>query len=252
MNFHRLSFFLFLLLLMLPPAGVAQKQAEDLHLFLCIGQSNMAGRAPLLPEDSNPIPGCMLFNKEGEWEPAIHPLNRHSSVIRMPHKNRFGPAGSFAQTLLQQHPDLRIGLVVNARGSTRIEQWKKGSQYYNAALRRAKEAQKHGTLKAILWHQGESDAKKPEGYAEALATLVTDLRADLGQPDLPFLAGEVSHLPAINQQIRELTTRVPKNTAVVSAKGLTKIDKAHFDRDSAIELGKRYGRAYLELTESPR
>lgn len=74
------------------------------------------------------------------------------------------------------HVYLLIGLVVNAKGGTKIEQWEKGTRFYKEAVLRAKEAQATGTLKGILWHQGESNARNPEDYLKKLEKLVENHR----------------------------------------------------------------------------
>jgi hypothetical protein len=42
--------------------------------------------------------------------------------------------------------NLSIGLVVNAKGGSRIEEWEKGTHFYNEALRSARTAQESETL----------------------------------------------------------------------------------------------------------
>ena len=49
------------------PAG--NTKAPDL-VFLCIGQSNMSGRAPMKEGDDAVMEGVFLLNAEGTWEPA--------------------------------------------------------------------------------------------------------------------------------------------------------------------------------------
>lgn len=51
---------------------------------------------------------------------------------------------------------------------------------------------KYGTLKAIIWHQGEADCHHPEAYKEKIIQLMTDLRNDLGMPDLPVVVGQIA------------------------------------------------------------
>jgi len=220
--------------------------SEPLDIYLLIGQSNMAGRAELSKPESAAVAGCYLMNSKGQWEPATNPLNRYSTIRKGLGKQKLGPGSAFAVAIRDAHPDTALGLVVNAKGGTKIEQWQKGTNFYNQALERTRAAMKSGTLKGILWHQGESDAKAPEGYAEKLQQLVRDIRDDLGSPELPFVAGEVGNSEAINQQIRKLPSKVP-GTAVVSAEGLTLFDKAHFDQRSANLLGKRYAEEMLKL-----
>ena len=150
----------------------------------------MSGRAPIEKQDEAPIEGCELLNASGEWEPATNPLNRDSTIGKRPSMQRLGPGYGFAKRWRELHPDMSIGLVVNARGGTKIAAWAKGIDYYNEALARLKIAlASGGQLGGVLWHQGEGDSGKTETYLDSLSTLIADLRADLDAPDLPFVAG---------------------------------------------------------------
>ncbi|WP_215238998.1 sialate O-acetylesterase [Dyadobacter helix] len=118
-----------------------------------------------------------------------------------------------------------------------------------------KAAQKYGTIRAILWHQGEQDSN-PEAvksYEQKLAAFFQRLRKDLHTPDTPILIGTLAdfYIPAnpeaatINQIIRQYVATKP-NVYLVSATGLTdKGDAVHFDTPSACELGRRYAQALL-------
>jgi hypothetical protein len=219
---------------------------EKPDVYLLIGQSNMAGRAALTEADKAVIDGCVLLNDKDAWEPATNPLNRYSTIRKGLGMQKLGPGYAFAQEMRQANPKATIGLVVNAKGGSRIEQWAKGTKFYTDALRRAKAAQATGNLKGILWHQGESNEKNPDGYLEKLTKLITDLRADLGVADLPFVAGQVNKVPKVNEQIAKLPATVP-NTGFVSSDGLTCTDRWHFDPKSANLLGKRYAAEMLKL-----
>ncbi len=51
-----------------------------------------------------------------------------------------------------------------------------------------------GTIKGVLWHQGESDCFKgdrPDTYEGKLHQLIADVREDLKMPDLPFIVGDL-------------------------------------------------------------
>ena len=219
---------------------------KDLHVYLLIGQSNMAGRAALPESSDNVIPRCYLLNRKNQWEPATNPLNRYSSIGKGLGVQKLGPGYSFALEMLKQNQDISIGLVVNARGGSKIEQWAKGKQFYKAALRKAQEAQKKGTLKGILWHQGEGNHKNPDGYIDKLKMLVNDLRNDLKAPELPFIAGQVNNSPKINMQIQQLPQEV-SNTGYVSSQELKAFDRWHFDQKSMLLLGKRYAQEMSKL-----
>lgn len=219
---------------------------EKLHIYLLIGQSNMAGRAPFTEEEAKPIQNAWLLDDTGKWVPADNPLNRFSTIRKGLGMQKMNPGYTFTKTMLEEQEGLSIGLVVNAKGGSKIEAWKKGTRFYKDLLKRAHEAQKTGTIKGILWHQGESNNGAPGGYAEKLAQLVADLRADLGDEDLPFVAGEVKAGSAVNKEVAKLPATV-KRTAVASSEGLVTMDRWHFDAKSMKALGERYAQAMLKL-----
>lgn len=220
---------------------------EKPDIYLLIGQSNMSGRAPFTETEAAPVEGCFLLNGEDKWEPAKNPLNAHSTIRKGLNQQKLNPGYSFSIRMLEKNKGVTLGLVVNAKGGTRIEEWGKGTKFYSDAVRRTQAAQKEGgTLRGILWHQGESNEKNPEEYLEKLKSLVEDLRKDLGSPKLPFVAGQVNNLKPINDQIAKLPETVP-HTAFVSSEGLKAMDRWHFDHDSMILLGARYADEMMKL-----
>ena len=92
-------------------------------------------------------------------EPARNPLNKYSTIRKRLDLQGVGPAYSFAKAITNK-TGRPLGLVVNARGGSSINSWMKGAKdnYYDEALSRIRQAMKFGTLKAIIWHQGESDS----------------------------------------------------------------------------------------------
>jgi hypothetical protein len=221
---------------------------ENLHIYLLIGQSNMAGRAPITKEQEGVITNGYLLNAESQWEPAKNPLNRYSTIRKGLKMQKLNPGYSFAQAMLKAQKDISIGLIVNAKGGSKIGQWKKGTRFYNDAVKRAQEAQKTGTLKGILWHQGESDNGNPDGYIDQLKELVKDLRVDLKAPKLPFVAGQVNKVEAINKQIAQLPKTLP-HTGYVSSENLKAMDRWHFDTNSMLLLGEGYAKEMLKIQQ---
>jgi len=224
------------------------------NIYLLIGQSNMAGRAPFTEKESGVIEGVWLLNDKDQWDPAKNPLNLYSTIRKKIEMQKMGPGYGFAKTMLEKHPGTPISLVVNAKGGTKIEQWEKGTEFYNEALRRTQSALAgSGTLKGILWHQGESNSRQPETYCEQLKALIQNLRKDLNSPELPFVAGEIFHHPdtkphtkAINEEIARIPNEIP-HTGVASAAGLTTYDNTHFDTRSVKLLGQRYAEEMLNI-----
>ena len=231
----------------LPSASDTQ---EDLHVYLLIGQSNMAGRAKVPEDMAGVIDRCYLLNDKNEWVPAKNPLNLYSTIRKGEGMQKLGPGYSFAKAMLEANPDIKIGLVVNARGGSKIEQWLGKSKYYWGIRGRAKAAAKTGVIKGVLWHQGESNSNNPDDYLEQLKSLIANLRSDLSNTDLPFVAGQVTNKPPL--KINEVIATLPEHvhgTAVVSSESLKTTDRWHFDTDSQIELGKRYAKQMLALQE---
>jgi hypothetical protein len=214
----------------------------------------MVGQAPFAKDDTGAINRAYLLNNKNQWEPAKNPLNRYSTIKKKFAIQKMNPGYTFAKTMLEKDRNISIGLVSNARGSTEIDEWKRGSKCYSEAVRRTKKAQETGILKGILWHQGEGDFLNPETYLVKLSELIANLRKDLAEPNLLFVAGEIlyhakglSHdQNPINQQIAMLPNTVPFS-GVVNAKGLKLLDRAHFDTKSMKLLGERYAEEMIKL-----
>ena len=77
-------------------------------------------------------------------------------------------------------------------------------------------AKRYGTLKGILWHQGESDAfaDKIPVYENKLKELFASFRKYAGNDSLPIIAGELGSYPVSEkmktnwQSINEIIHRV--------------------------------------------
>lgn len=205
----------------------------------------MSGRAAITDAEKEIPARTLLLNAGNNWEPATHPLNQYSTIRKDLKIQKLGPSYQFAKSMAEASPGVSLGLIVNARGGSRIKEWEKGAKFYQDAVKRALIAKKSGQLKGIIWHQGESDQGDKE-YLGKLEQLIKDLRNDLGDPSLPFVAGQINNVPLINDQIAELPKKV-KNTAFASSEGLKASDRWHFDTASANLLGKRYAEAMLGL-----
>ena len=238
-----------------PTPGNFTKETFDIYLL--IGQSNMAGRGELNAEVSDTLQGVFLFNGEN-WEKAANPLNKYSTSRKAISMQKLGPGYTFSQTLAIE-TNRGIGLVVNARGGTNIDQWQKGyygandEDLYEGALERIKKVSESGSIKAIIWHQGESNQNNTANYLEKLNAMVSDFRADLELPQLHFIAGELgkwrTSSKEMNALIQDIPRRVPYASYVVSD-GLTPLNAdstdPHFDNSSQQILGVRYAQETLK------
>jgi Carbohydrate esterase, sialic acid-specific acetylesterase len=254
---------LLLILVVLPAAPAFSAEPvklpakERFHLYLLIGQSNMAGRGVIEDTDRQPHPRVLKFTKAKAWAPGVDSLHFDKKIAGV------GLGTTFARVMADARPDVVIGVIPCAVGGTPLARWQKGGDLYKQAVERTKAAMKDGTLKGILWHQGESDSgseKTARNYGERLTQMVRDLRKDLGAESVPFVAGQLgeflkrqtkggqpSYWPLVNEQIDSLPKRVP-HTAVASSKDLKhKGDGVHFNSASLREFGKRYARAMQQL-----
>ena len=127
------------------------------------------------------------------------------------------------------------------------------------SIKRARIALKSGTLKGILWHQGESDSKDgPAQIHEAkLHELIARFRKTLDAESAPFIAGQMGQFAErpwsdAKKMVDAAHQNLPKHvkqTAFVNSNDLKhKGDRVHFDSASFREFGKRYFKAFQELT----
>jgi len=234
---------------------------DKFHLFLLVGQSNMAGRGVVETQDLVVNPKVLMLSKDGKWVPAVDPMHFDKPAAGV------GLGKTFGQIIAEANPDVTIGLIPCAVGGSPIDTWKPGVYYpatkshpWDDMVKRVELALPAGTMKGILWHQGESDstAGLAETYAGKLQDLVKRLRELVKAPEVPFIAGqmgvfdEVPWSPEkvlVDKAHRDLPKEVP-HTAFVTAEGLHhKGDKVHFDSAAYRELGKRYAAAFLQMTK---
>jgi hypothetical protein len=231
----------------------------NFHLFLLAGQSNMAGRGDVEAEDKKPHPCVLMLAKDGTWQPAVDPIHYDKTVAGV------GPGKTFGAILADYDTNITIGLIPAACGGSPISTWKPGAWFdqtashpYDDAIDRARLAMKQGTLKAILWHQGESDCHDGLApvYKTNLEQVIIRFRKDLGNPDLPVIIGQLGQFAGApwtdyTRMVNDAHIAVAKelkNVEFVSAEGLTsRPDNLHFDSRSQREFGKRYAAAYLKL-----
>lgn len=225
---------------------------NDLDVYLLCGQSNMAGRGAIDgAENESRSRRVWTFDRESRWRPADHPLHWDRPDAGV------GPGLAFG-IAVHERTGRPVGLVPCAVGGSPLSRWEKGGDLYAAAVDRATNARMRGRLRGVLWHQGETDAMRAdlaESYGDRLTRMVADLRADLGEPELPLVVGLLGPLPAekfphreaVNAALAELPKRAPR-VGVVSADGLTcGPDGIHLDARSARELGRRYAATIVQL-----
>lgn len=260
-----------------PPRGpwAVPADPECFDAFLLMGQSNMAGfgcvRAddPWRSGDFEPVPGVLVLDGQCKatdgrprspvrWRPAAHPLHLNQRSAG------FGLGLPFAGTLRAEGPARTVGLIPCAWGGAPISLLEPGTPLFGNAVTRARVAAEKARLRAVLWHQGESDAESPdlaERHADRLVALMRELRRELDIPDLCFLIGDLAGFGSrrgpraphdlVRAGLRAVAAEDP-HAAFVESEGLAKIDSVHFGRAALIEFGQRYAKAFLEYGDPCR
>ena len=219
----------------------------------------MSGRGPLIAADSvAPNSKVLMFTKNLDWITAKNPLH-----FDKPNVVAVGPGLSFGLAMQETDKSQIIGLVPAAVGGTSIDAWMPSGYDKNTkkfpwddAEKRILEAMKYGTVKGVIWHQGESDsnAESAAVYLPKLEALIKRVRTLVGNENLPFVVGQLGRYKPqydnINQQIAKMPALVA-HTAIASSEGVVdKGDHTHFDRASAIILGQRFAEKMLELQKA--
>ena len=194
----------------------SQEPAEEMYVFLCLGQSNMEGHARVEPIDTVDVSERLLVMQavdcpernyeRGKWRKAVPPMVRCYTGL--------SPADYFGRTLVDSLPqNVKVGIVNVAVGGSRIELFDKDScqAYVEAApkwlrnltkdyddepyarlIEMAKNAQREGgIIKGILLHQGESNIGETD-WPVKVKKVYDSILADLDlQPNIVTGVGGV-------------------------------------------------------------
>ncbi len=265
-----------LLAIVLMPCLNVLSQNPNFHIYLCFGQSNMAGAAPAQATDSvAPARFKMMAAMDcpdksrqmGKWYTATPPICDCNAGI--------SPADYFGRTLANNLPDsIIIGVINVSVGGCKIELFDKinyqtyvdsaphwminwiknyGGNPYQRLVQIAKLAQADGVIKGIIMHQGESnpnDTLWTTKVNNVYKNLVSDLNL---ASNTPLLAGELlssefnGKCYRFNSFIAELPAVIP-NAHVVSSAGCPGApDGLHFTAQGYRMLGNRYGQKMLDI-----
>lgn len=225
---------------------------QRLDLYLLVGQSNMAGRGFLEKEDTTFNAHVFMFDKNDSFVLAREPLHYDK-------KSRgTGPGLAFGKEMAKKFPNNHIGLIPAAVGGTKISYWHPDNKrgLYKEAIRKAKAASKYGSLKGILWQQGESDCNTIDAplYGERLTALIKNLRKDLDAPNLPIVIGGLGgflkakdNRAVVEKALIEVASEIG-NAKFSAASGLGHIgDSLHFNSKAQRENGRRMAAGMMSL-----
>ncbi|MCF0216127.1 MAG: acetylxylan esterase [Fibrobacteraceae bacterium] len=262
---------------LLATAAAFAEPDPNFHIYLAFGQSNMEGQGNIEQQDKTvdsrfqmmaTTNNAMCTNRtKGQWYDATPPLASCDGKL--------GPVDYFGRTMLEKIPEgIKVGVIVVAVAGCDIQLFEKdkyqsyaqsaqswmssriqnyGGNPYGRLIDMAKEAQKVGVIKGILFHQGETNSGQ-NNWPSRVKGVYDNIIKDLGLGDnIPFLAGEVhpnGNCKGMNSIIANLPQQ-SKNFYVVSASGINGMlqdgQSVHFDAAGYRELGKRYAAKMLEV-----
>ncbi len=233
---------------------------SNFWIFVMAGQSNMAGRGFVEPQDTVPDTRVFSLDANNQWILAKEPLHYYE-----PDLTGLDCGLSFGKKLASYLPDsISIGLIPCAVGGTSLEQWAGDSAFRGVKLKsnlkeKIRIAEIDGTVKAILWHQGENNASRGgvNGYKSGLYSLFQDFRTIAGNDSLPIIMGELGSFLKKNEfygyqdTINSILKQVSLGDSyikLVSTEDLShKGDFLHFNSSSLRILGERFADSYLSL-----
>lgn len=235
---------------------------EKFKIIVLAGQSNMAGRGKIDPNDNKAHPRVLMLNRKGEWVPCVDPV--HFDVDN----SGVGPGKAFGEALADSDPSITVGLVPCAVGGSPISVWEPGKEFqkgknkwhpYDDLVARVKKAKESGRLTAILWHQGESDCMKRNGYLYQFRfpVLVERMRRDIGAEGIPLIVGGL-HPKTCAGWFGDILARTQKDTCeklygpgkYVPGKAWSlEADNIHYTGTAQREFAKLYFDAYRNVAD---
>jgi len=148
-----------------PSSGPSLSEVKEHKVIIAMGQSNILGRG-------------------NNTEFPSHPHVTQTRDLKT------GPAYYAAYLLALDHPDWGITVVQCAEGSTRLDpRWMPGGDRYERCIEETKA--QDGDLLAIMFYQGESDARY-EGqidpdWPEKFTFSMNYFKAAISQPNIPLI-----------------------------------------------------------------
>lgn len=236
-------------------AGGGSGSDPVLHIFMLMGQSNMAGVAKNEASDKNTDNRLLVWGgcnqPAGKWNTATPPLNDCPGEKGWNLTDSVDPGIWFGKTMLEKLPQGHtIGLVGTAESGESINTFITGGSHHQMILNKiaAVKGAKNARFAGIIFHQGESDSGQ-SAWPGKVVQLYNEVKAAFGVSyDVPFVLGELPQggcCSGHNTLVHQAADMLPKG-AWISQQGTNVMDEYHFDHASVVIMGKRYGETMLK------
>ena len=222
---------------------------DKIIVILQIGHSNMAGRA-LGPATEmayfyDTDPHLWHYEKGGVWKLAKEAIYADGGTPGWP--QGAGPGMALLHKALSLAPDAYIVSIGRAESldlGASCFNHRKGGIFYDILMDAAKELKGKVTfagLFTMLGYDGRSVPKAQNGgYLECMKGLAADVRADLEEPDLPFVPGDYERgasggfsptccgAPQLIAQLAQVPGAVP-HSFLIPTDGIVMQDNHHYN-----------------------
>lgn len=271
---------------------VYPQSVQPIDVYLIGGQSNATGQGYIanIPEDFRIDTSVMIFHShllQGKKPYSWQPLCQASET-----SDKFGVELSLGSRLKAYYPERRIALIKHAySGSNLYKDWQPGEdksdtlrfgeqfryfvQTVEQGLDQLREMGYSPRLRAMVWQQGEGDARDiaglehSENYGHNLNHFIQRVRQHFGGEEMLFIYGYVIPVPLDRFTGR---TEVRSGQAIVDQDAESKLslknafvvptddlplrgeetnspypnDKVHFSTLGILELGNRFARKIID------
>lgn len=236
-------------------AGGSSSAGPVFHIFLLMGQSNMAGVAKSDAGDRNSDERLLVLGgcnqPAGQWNIANPPLSDCPGEKGWNLSDTVDPGIWFGKTLLERLPEGdTIGLIGTAESGESINTFISGGSHHQMILNKIEMAKtaENGRFAGIIFHQGESDSGQST-WPDKVVQLYDEVKAAFGVDyDVPFILGELPQggcCSGHNPLVHEAAEKLPMGYWV-SQEGTNVMDQYHFDHASVLLMGQRYGETMIE------
>ncbi len=244
------------------------REDTEYYVILLAGQSNMVGFGDIsdLKNNEQQLPAHIDYYNFGRESSLNYNLDG------------FGPEISLSGELRSFFPNENFVLIKFAVGGSSLFDWAPNWTYEQAAItgnphfgplyKKFLDKINHITsgksvrFAALVWMQGERDARIPEAgkeYYDNFRKFVESIRSDLNEPNLPVLIGYVNppqnRYPA-SEMVRDAQERAAKelkNVRLIGTDGIPKWnDDLHYSSEGQLELGKRFSRSLKNIIASQK
>jgi hypothetical protein len=172
---------------------------ENVIAFINFGHSNMAGRG-VSPAATRPYffgapdPHAWMYHSGRGFEPAVEPNTAGDGGNMVNGMVSGGPSTALVKEAVALAPDKYFVTIPTGQGSAYCSQFLPGALYYNDVITGAKELKGKVTFAAIVVMLGITERHGTQAdidnYPQCINKLVTQIRTDIGEPNLPLLIND--------------------------------------------------------------